>query len=150
MVGKEYNQSMDTKQEKYVRFSISLPLELLHILDDQFIEKGYASRSEFIRDLIREKIVANRWENPDEDVLGVISIIYNHKTSDLSERMIQIQHNNYINILCNLHIHLNNEECLEIIVLKGLAKEIQKINIEISGVRGIKFSELTKIATPDI
>ncbi|GIX42352.1 MAG: putative nickel-responsive regulator [Leptospiraceae bacterium] len=140
---------MDQKNEKVVRFSISLPEELLKIMDNNFIHQGYASRSEFIRDLIREKIVSEKWENPEEQVIGVLSIIYNHHTSDLSEKMIQIQHNNLINILCNLHIHVNHEDCLEVIVMKGLAKEIQKINIEISGIRGIKFSELTRIALPE-
>lgn len=134
-------------KDKVVRFSISLPEELLEILDKQFIDKGYASRSEFIRDLIRNKIVEEKWENPKEEVIGVLSIIYNHHTSDLSEKMLQVQHNNLINILCNLHIHVTHDDCLEVVVLKGLAKEIQKINIEISGLRGIKFSELTRIAS---
>ncbi|MCS7206154.1 MAG: nickel-responsive transcriptional regulator NikR [Leptospiraceae bacterium] len=141
---------METKSDKYVRFSISLPEELLQIMDQQFIDQGYASRSEFIRDLIREKIVADKWKNPEENVIGVLSIIYNHHTSDLSEKMIHIQHTNLINILCNLHIHVNEDDCLEIIVMKGLAKEIQKINIELSGVRGVKFAELTRIAPPEI
>lgn len=136
-------------KDKVVRFSISLPEELLEILDKQFIDKGYASRSEFIRDLIRNKIVEEKWENPKEEVIGVLSIIYNHHTSDLSEKMLQVQHNNLINILCNLHIHVTHDDCLEVVVLKGLAKEIQKINIEISGLRGIKFSELTRIASID-
>ncbi len=136
---------MDVK-EKVVRFSISLPEELLETLD-KYIEKGYASRSELIRDLIREKIVSEKWEASEEEVIGVLSIIYNHHTSDLSEKMIQIQHNNLINILCNLHIHVNKEDCLEVIVMKGLAKEIERINIEISGIRGIKFSDLTRIAS---
>lgn len=136
---------MDLK-DKVVRFSISLPEELLEILD-RYIEKGYASRSEFIRDLIREKIVSEKWADPQEEVIGVLSIIYNHHTSDLSEKMIQIQHNNLINILCNLHIHVNQEDCLEVVVMKGLAREIEKINIEISGLRGIKFSDLTRIAS---
>ncbi len=137
------------KTDKVVRFTISLPEELLNVLDTKFIDRGYASRSEFIRDLIREKIVSEKWENPEEQVIGVLSIIYNHHTSDLSEKMIQIQHNNYINILCNLHIHVNHDDCLEVVVMKGLAKEIEKINIEIAGLRGIKFAELTKIAVPD-
>ncbi len=137
------------KTDKVVRFTISLPEELLNVLDTKFIDRGYASRSEFIRDLIREKIVSEKWENPEEQVIGVLSIIYNHHTSDLSEKMIQIQHNNYINILCNLHIHVNHDDCLEVVVMKGLAKEIEKINIEIAGLRGIKFAELTKIAVPE-
>lgn len=139
---------MDIKQEKVVRFSISLPDELLKIMDNKFIQQGYASRSEFIRDLIRDKIVSEKWDNPEEEVIGVLSIIYNHHISDLSEKMIHIQHNNLINILCNLHLHVNQENCLEVIVMKGLAREIYKINIEVSGIRGIKFSELTRIALP--
>jgi len=107
------------------------------------------SRSEFIRDLIREKIVSEKWADSNEQVFGVISIIYNHHRSDLSEKMIHIQHNNLVNVLCNLHMHVNQEDCLEVIVLKGSAKEIQKINLEISGIKGIKFSELTKIALPE-
>ncbi|MFN3604417.1 MAG: nickel-responsive transcriptional regulator NikR [Leptonema sp. (in: bacteria)] len=140
---------MDIK-EKVVRFSISLPEELLEILDKQFIDRGYASRSEFIRDLIRDKIVEEKWENPQEEVIGVLSIIYNHHTSDLSEKMIQVQHNNLVNILCNLHIHVNQEDCLEVVVMKGITQEIQKINIEISGLRGIKFSKITRISSINV
>jgi CopG family nickel-responsive transcriptional regulator len=140
---------MEDKNDKVVRFSISLPDELLKIMDNNFIHRGYASRSEFIRDLIREKIVSEKWADSNEQVFGVISIIYNHHRSDLSEKMIHIQHNNLVNVLCNLHMHVNQEDCLEVIVLKGSAKEIQKINLEISGIKGIKFSELTKIALPE-
>ncbi len=140
---------MEEKNEKIVRFSISLPDELLKIMDNNFINQGYASRSEFIRDLIREKIVSEKWDNPNQKIIGVISIIYNHHLSDLSEKMIHIQHNNLINVLCNLHMHVNQEDCLEVIVLKGSAKEIQKINLEISGIKGIKFSELTKLILPE-
>ncbi len=140
----------DEKLEKVVRFSISLPEELLQIMDKQFIDKGYASRSEFIRDLIRSKIIQEKWGDPEEQVLAVLSIVYNHHTSDLSEKMMQIQHMNIVNILCNLHIHISHEDCLEVIVLKGKTKEIQKINIEISGLRGIKVAEITKIIIPEV
>lgn len=132
--------------DEIIRFSVSLPTSLLESLDRGVIDKGYASRSEFIRDLIREKIVEEKWEKDSEAVVGVLTLIYDHHQGDLLNRMVQIQHNHHIHILCNTHVHVDHHNCIETIIIRGRAREIEKIAIEIGGLRGVNFAKLTRSA----
>ncbi len=131
-------------EEKTVRFSVSISQDLLKELDSRVIKKGYSSRSELIRDLIRELIIEEKWNNETEEVVGVLTIIYDHHQRDLTRKMIDIQHSKYINILCSTHVHLDHNNCLETIIIKGKPADIEKISIEIGGLKGVKFSKLTK------
>lgn len=78
--------------DETIRFSISLPKSLLKELDEKMIKKGYASRSEFVRDLIRKELVEEKWSSTSEEVYGVLTIIYDHHKKELAERLIDIQH----------------------------------------------------------
>ncbi|WP_457640419.1 nickel-responsive transcriptional regulator NikR [Persephonella sp.] len=131
-------------KEKIIRFSVSLPETLLKELDNRVINKGYASRSELIRDLIRELIIEDKWQNEAEEVVGVLTVIYDHHQRELTQKMIDIQHSKYVNIMCNTHVHLDHHNCLETIIIKGKPSEIEKIAIEIGGLKGVKFAKLTK------
>ncbi|WP_457622260.1 nickel-responsive transcriptional regulator NikR [Persephonella sp.] len=130
--------------ERTIRFSVSLPENLLKELDNRVIKKGYSSRSELIRDLIRELIIEEKWDYEAEEVFGVLTIIYDHHQRDLTRKMIDIQHSKYVNILCSTHVHLDHHNCLETIIIKGKPSEIEKLSIEIGGLKGVKFSKLTK------
>lgn len=134
---------------KIVRFAISLPETLLNEVDTKVVDSGYSSRSEFVRDLIREKMTDEQWQNgdSDEDMAGVLTIIYDHHQRELTQKLVDIQHSVHINILCNTHVHLDHHNCLETIIIKGNAKEINRISIEIGGLKGVKFSKLTKTST---
>jgi CopG family nickel-responsive transcriptional regulator len=132
------------RKEKTIRFSVSLPDALLKGLDTRIVKKGYASRSEFIRDLIREKMSADVWGNTREDAVGILSITYDHQRRELVERLIRAQHSRYVHILCSTHVHLDHDRCLETIIIKGKPPEIEKISIEISGLRGVVFAGLTR------
>jgi CopG family nickel-responsive transcriptional regulator len=138
------------KKEKTIRFSVSLPLKLLKELDRKIVNRGYASRSEFVRDLIRERIVEDKWQDTGEEVVGVMSITYDHHQRELAERIIHAQHSRYVNILCSTHVHLDHDNCLETIIMKGNPPEIEKISIEIAGLRGVKFSRLTRASRIDV
>lgn len=133
------------KKEKIVRFTVSLEESLLNFIDTHLIQNGYVSRSELIRDLIRQKIVEKRWKE-GESAIGVLSIIYDHHQKELSDKMVSLQHDKLLNIICNLHIHLNHHDCLEVIIIKGKQEEIEKISIEISGLKGVKYAHLSKMA----
>jgi CopG family transcriptional regulator, nickel-responsive regulator len=135
---------MSHEEDSTIRFSVSLPENLLRTLDEKIIQRGYSSRSEFIRDLIREKIVQDTWASPDAEVVGVLTMVYDHHKKELSERMLDIQHNNLLHILVNTHIHLDHNNCLETIMIRGKAKEIEKIALLISGLNGVKFADLTR------
>lgn len=133
-------------KEKIVRFCVSLPVDLLEELDKKIIEKGYSSRSELVRDLIRELLVEYKWRG-EEEVIGVLTIIYNHHQKGLNGRMLEIQHNHYVKVLCSTHVHLDHHNCLENIVLRGNPEEIESLSIKIGGLKGVKFAKLTKTAS---
>lgn len=130
-----------------IRFSISLPENLLESLDHQIINNGYVSRSEFVRDLIREQLVEDRWTSEDEVVTGVLTIIYDHHHRDLLQKMTDLQHESYAKILCNTHVHIDHHNCIETIMIQGTPCEVEEIASKIGGLKGINFSKLTKTAT---
>ncbi len=132
-------------KEKIERVSISLPIPILDLLDRKVIEKNYSSRSEYIRDLIREKDIDETWDKK-EDAYGVLVIIYDHHKRELSQKMLDIQHNRFINVLCSTHIHIDHHNCLEVIILRGLPKSIVEISNYIAGLNGVKFAKLVKTA----
>ncbi len=127
-----------------IRFSVSLPGKLLGELDRRVVSRGYASRSELVRDLIREKIVEEKWEDEGQDVVGVLVIVFDHHQKDLAEKVIHAQHQHHVNILCSTHVHMDHHNCLETIIIKGRPPEIEKIAIEIGGLRGVRFARLTR------
>ena len=132
------------------RFTVSLPGPLLDEIDRRIVHKGYDSRSELIRDLIREKLVQESWASDDEDVHGVLTICYDHHQRDLKDRLHKIQHDRFVHILCTTHVHLDHDNCLETIILRGRPNEIEKMSLQISGLRGVVFSGLTRADVPEV
>ncbi|MDD2357167.1 MAG: nickel-responsive transcriptional regulator NikR [Thiovulaceae bacterium] len=127
-----------------IRFSISLEEDLLIALDRQILDKGHVSRSEFMRDLIREQLVEESWKNEEEEVVGVLTLIYDHHQRGLLQKMAEIQHDEHVNILCTTHVHIDHNNCLETIMIKGTPSVVEKIAGKIGGLKGINFSKLTK------
>jgi CopG family nickel-responsive transcriptional regulator len=136
------------KEDKTVRFSVSLEKSLMDYIDKHCEEKSYGSRSEFIRDLVREKAVDEKWDEGKES-FGVLTIIYDHHQRELNDKMNDLQHTNLLNIICNLHVHLNHHDCLETILLKGSPKQIERLANEIGALKGVKHKALTKTTTLD-
>ncbi|MDR1461288.1 MAG: nickel-responsive transcriptional regulator NikR [Campylobacteraceae bacterium] len=134
--------------DKIIRFTISLPEALLDGLDKKVTEQGYASRSEFIRDLIREKMIKDEWEGGYDEVIGVLTIIYTHHQNDLVQKITEVQHDANVHIMCNTHVHINHENCLETVMLKGMADDIVSFSQKISALKGVKFAKLVKAAVP--
>ena len=134
--------------ENIIRFSVSLPKQLLDELDSKISAQGYASRSEFTRDLIREKIVNDSWKDAEEELIGVLTLVYLHHQNDLVVKMIDIEHKVNLNIVCTTHIHIDHNNCLETLILRGKAGIIEKFSEKIGGLKGVKFSKLTKAAVP--
>ena len=96
--------------DEIIRFSVSLPKSLLDTLDTNLTFIGYSSRSEVIRDMIREMIVEKNWQNIEDsgEVVAVLVIVYDHHQRDLNQKMIDVQHNSHVEILCNTHVHINH------------------------------------------
>ena len=136
--------------DKLERFSVTITKELLDQLDEKIIKKGYSSRSEFVRDMVRQLIVEEMWEEDSEEVIGVLTVIYDHHQRELTQKMIDIQHSKYINVMCSTHIHLDHHNCLEAIIIRGKPAEIENISIMIAGLKGVKFAKLTKTGKVEI
>jgi len=136
--------------EGAVRFTVSLPRGLLRELDERIIRRGYHSRSEFVRDLIREQIVADQWSSDRAEVAGVLAISYDHHERQLLRRLADVQHDSHVNVLCSAHVHLEHDRCLEAIVLRGRPSEIERLCIRIGGLRGVRTAGLTRTARVDL
>ncbi len=125
------------------RFSISLPSSLLASLDAEMIEQGYSSRSEFVRDLIRDRLAQNTWDEGQDEVFGVLTILYDHHQRGLAERVMEAQHTRLVNVLCTTHVHVTHHDCLEAIILKGRPQEIERLALTIGGLKGVRAARLS-------
>lgn len=129
-----------------VRLSISLEDSLCNTLEEMVKKSKYNNRSEYIRDLIRDKMVAEQWEEADE-VLGTITLVYNHHQRELSEKITHIQHHSHDNVLAATHVHLSHEICAEMIMVKGRAEAIRHLADTLRQQRGVLHSGLTMSST---
>lgn len=124
------------------RFGVSINDDLLQRFDELIAEKGYQNRSEAIRDLIRNALVEDELTNEETETVGSISLVYNHHTRDLADKLTHHQHSHHQDIISALHVHLDAHNCLEIIVVRGKAKEIRKMADELICTKGVKHGKL--------
>lgn len=129
------------------RFGVSIDSHLIKKFDGLIGKKGYANRSEAIRDLIRDRLVEEEWKAGDQETVGTITIVYNHHTRELDHALTDMQHKSYQQIVSALHVHLDAHNCLEVLVLKGKSREIRKIADMLIGARGVKHGKLTMTTT---
>jgi CopG family nickel-responsive transcriptional regulator len=120
---------------------------LLARFDQLITEKGYANRSEAIRDLIRDELVEQSWEEDDEETVGTITLVYNHEVRDLSEKLIDFQHQVHGAVISSLHVHLDKHNCLEVLVVRGKGREIRMVADRLIGTRGVKHGKLVTTTT---
>jgi CopG family nickel-responsive transcriptional regulator len=123
------------------RFSVSLEPELLKKFNRILEEKGYTSRSEAVRDLIREKIVEEKWKKGGE-VVGSLTLVYDHDVRGVADKLTDLQHTHPTNVVSSMHVHLSGRSCMEILVIKGRVAEIRKISQELLSSRGVKHGKL--------
>ena len=107
------------------RYTISIPQDLFAAFDERNKRKGYKNRSEAIRDLIREALIKEEWGDPNARVAATVTLVYDHHTRALTDKITEVQHNHGEMIVSTLHVHLDHHNCLEVVVLRGIAKEIQ-------------------------
>ncbi len=125
-----------------VRFGVSLSIDLLDRFDALINKIGYESRSEAIRDLIREKLVEEEWEAPSEETFGVVFLVYDHHASSLDSRLTDAQHKFLGNVISSLHVHVDEHNCLEVVVLRGPGKQVRAMGEKLASMRGIKYGKL--------
>jgi CopG family nickel-responsive transcriptional regulator len=131
---------------KLVRFSVSIDEALIRSFDALSQEMGYANRSEAIRDAIRQRIVRREWESGDE-VAGVITLLYDHHKPGLSEALTEIQHHALGEVISATHVHVDHDNCLEFIAVKGEARVIERLADRLISLKGVKHGALTGTST---
>jgi len=128
------------------RFGVSLDKRLLAKFDRLNERKGYANRSEAIRDLIREGLVREQWELGDTEAVGTLTLVYDHETRELEERLTELQHAHFQAIVSTLHVHLDAHHCLEVLILRGKAALLKSIADRLIGTRGVKHGTFSATA----
>ena len=128
------------------RFGISLEKKLLDEFDILIKRKNYSNRSEAFRDLIRQELVKEEWAEGSE-VVGAITLVYDHHKRELVNKLTDIQHNFQGTIISTQHIHLDHDNCLELIAVKGAPTEIGKLADTLKSVNGVKHGTLSMSST---
>ena len=123
------------------RFGISIDSDLLESFDRLITGKGYQNRSEAIRDLIRAALVEDKTVAGHEEMVGTVTMVYNHHVRDLADKLTEHQHHHHHQIISALHVHLDAHNCLEVLVLRGSSAEINRIADELLGVKGVKHGK---------
>ena len=129
------------------RFGISLDTALLERFDKLIAEKGYHSRSEAIRDLIRDTLIRHEWEKEEGEKVGTITLIYDHHVREITEKLTEAQHAHHTEIISTMHIHLDHDHCLEVLAVKGDANAIKKVADALIGMKGVKHGKLVTTTT---
>jgi CopG family nickel-responsive transcriptional regulator len=128
------------------RFSISLDEQLLEQFDGYIHPRGYSNRSEAVRDLIRKVLVNEEWEQ-DSEVVGVVSIVYNHHQPQLQEKITELQHKYHQLITSTTHVHMEHHNCLEVTIVKGRATLVRELAENLMALRGVKDGNLAMSST---
>lgn len=128
------------------RFSISLEENLLESFDAYIQAQRYSNRSEAIRDLIRKSLVKQAWET-DSSVMGVITLVYDHHQHQLQEKVTEVQHDYHHHIVSTTHVHMDHHNCLEVIIVRGKAQEVQELADRLISLRGVRDGNLATSST---
>ena len=133
-----------------MRFSVAMPEDLLVKFDHLVARRGLAkNRSEVVRDLLREALVEDECSVPGRIVMGTLTIVYNHHANDLQEKLHHIQHTYLDMVVASMHVHVDQDNCLEVIILKGESGEVQDVANLIIGTKGVKTGRLNMTTTGD-
>lgn len=124
------------------RFAVSLEPDLLDKFDRLRQRQNYASRSEAVRDLIRDHLVEQGWDDK-RHAMGTVTLVYDHHVRDLSDRLTSIQHDHHELILSTMHVHLDHDNCLEVLVVKGKGERIRSLADHLISTKGVKHGKLT-------
>jgi CopG family transcriptional regulator, nickel-responsive regulator len=130
-----------------VRFGVSIPDDLLDKFDILIAEQGYTNRSEAIRDLIRNRFVEDEWSRSEEDVVGTVTVVYNHEQSELAQKLTEIQHRKHDLIISSVHVHLDQHNCLEVLIMRGAPAEVKKAGELLISTRGVLHGKITMTTT---
>ena len=129
------------------RIGVAIDADLLQKFDRLIAQRGYTNRSEAFRDLIRDELVEKTWESPESQVVGTVTLVYDHHVRMLNEKLTDIQHDFHRSILSTLHVHLDHDHCLEVLVVRGKSLEVRKVADVLISTKGVKHGRLTITTT---
>ena len=127
---------------RILRFGVSIEEKLLHQFDGLISDKGYVNRSEAIRDLIRDALVREEASSPASEVIGTLTLVYSHEVREIADRLNDI-HDNYRSIISAVHVHLDEHNCLEVLILKGPSQAVKKIADRLLSIKNVRHGKLT-------
>ena len=129
--------------QNIIRFGVSIDEKLLNRFDELIEEKGYVNRSEAIRDLIRYMIDSNDTSHPEAEAVGTLTLVYSHDVREISDKLNDIQHQFFGNVVTSTHVHLDEHNCLEVLILRGKTRDIKLIADKLKSVKNVKRGDLT-------
>ena len=129
------------------RIGVAIDSGLLEKFDQHIAKRGYTNRSEAFRDLIRDELIETKWDLPDSLVVGTVTLVYDHHVRMLSEKLNEMQHAAFHNVLSTLHVHLDHDNCLEVLIVRGKSSVVKKIADALISTKGVKHGRLTITST---
>jgi len=131
------------------RVGVSLDRRLLSMFDQLITKQGYSNRSEAIRDLIRNRMSEEQLAKPMTQVVAGVFMVYDHHLTRLSQKLLDLQHNHLLQVIASTHVHLDPDNCLEVIILKGRVKEVQSLANGMASLKGVKLSRINIMSTEE-
>jgi CopG family nickel-responsive transcriptional regulator len=128
------------------RTALAIDGDLLRKFDRWLGAHGYTNRSEAVRDLIRGALVEAKWEDPRQKVVAVLSVVYDHAARALAQELTRLQHRDHHAVLCSQHVHLDQHQCLEVILMSGTARQLRQLADSIIATRGVMAGKLTLLS----
>lgn len=129
------------------RIGVSLEKGLLSAFDKLIVKEGYQSRSEAIRDLIRRELSSEQLSDPKSEAVATVSLVYDHHSTKLMQKLTDLQHSHLLQTISSMHIHLDEHDCMEVIVLRGCVGEINKMAENILSIKGVRLGRSNLVAT---
>jgi CopG family nickel-responsive transcriptional regulator len=133
--------------KKVVRFGVSIEKDLVERFDELTKKEKYPNRSEAFRDLIREKLVREEWARGKREVAGVVTLVYDHHKRDVRNQLEDVQHDFHDLVVAAQHIHLDHDNCLEMIVIRGNPRKVQDLGNRMKSIKGVKHGQLSMATT---
>jgi CopG family nickel-responsive transcriptional regulator len=130
-----------------VRFSVSLEDDLLEQFDRYCREGQYPTRSEAIRQLLRERLTDHAWESDADNAAATLTLVYDHHRRNLTDRLVELQHDHADQVVATTHVHLSHDTCLEVIILRGQAAALAQVARDLRGLKGIYKAQLVLAST---
>ena len=125
------------------RIGVAIDAGLLEKFDKLISRRGYENRSEAFRDLIRDELKTETSQSPEAQVVGTVTLLYDHHVRLLNEKLTGLQHEHHRSILSTLHVHLDHDNCLEVLVVRGKAAAVRKIADSLISTKGVRHGQLT-------